>query len=247
MDQTPTSSSASSSHDATYPRPTGTATRIRQSALYSGRLSRLRGSQEEKLSTNKLLVEENAGKVTDSVDLPELKTLALNDTRPEPELSDRVVENAGKVSGTEGPAVKILPSKECAYDTAEGKTSSEIFEEKLTDESDPWAQECREILKYLAEHRYTDIVEAMIAASHGFSNPAQHKLDAQAFWSSGEEFKFPEVSKSFASPTENSVQGEPSTKEIIGNAKKWMGEEVMVAFEMYIKGMDQFKDVVWPG
>uniref|UniRef100_A0A452YHE8 Uncharacterized protein n=1 Tax=Aegilops tauschii subsp. strangulata TaxID=200361 RepID=A0A452YHE8_AEGTS len=148
----------------------------------------------------------------------------------------RVEENAGKVSSIEGPAVKVLlvevdagevssmefkastlrqspptlnsthRSKECAYDTAESKTGSEIVEEeKLADESDPWAQEYREILEYLAEHRYTDVVEAMIAASHGFSNPAQHKLDAEAR-SSGEELKFPEVSKSFASPTENSVQ-----------------------------------------
>ncbi|XP_044398113.1 uncharacterized protein [Triticum aestivum] len=303
-DQTPTSSSASSSHGATNPRsaapprphirqsvlysdrprrsrkptsdklpPTGTATCVRQSALYAGRLSRLRGSQEPEI-TNKLLVEENANKVSGSVDLPESKTLALNDTRPKLELTDRVEENAGKVSGIEGPAVKVLPvevdagevssmefkastlrqspptlnsthrSKECAYDTAESKTGSEIVaEEKLTDESDPWAQEYREILKYLAEHRYTDVVEAMIAASHGFSNPAQHKLDAEAFWSSGEELKFPEVSKPFASPTENSVQGEPSTKEIIEDAKKWMGEEVMVAFKKYIKWQDQFKDV----
>lgn len=253
--------------------PTGTATCVRQSALYAGRLSRLRGSQEPEI-TNKLLVEENANKVSGSVDLPESKTLALNDTRPKLELTDRVEENAGKVSGIEGPAVKVLPvevdagevssmefkastlrqspptlnsthrSKECAYDTAESKTGSEIVEEeKLADESDPWAQEYREILEYLAEHRYTDVVEAMIAASHGFSNPAQHKLDAEAFWSSGEELKFPEVSKPFASPTENSVQGEPSTKEIIEDAKKWMGEEVMVAFKKYIKWQDQFKDV----
>ncbi|XP_037462421.1 uncharacterized protein LOC119333712 isoform X3 [Triticum dicoccoides] len=269
--QVPTLHQSRSTREST--RPTGTATCVQQSALYAGRLSRLRGSQEPEI-TNKLLVEENANKVSGSVDLPESKTLALNDTRPKLELTDRVEENAGKVSGIEGPAVKVLPvevdagevssmefkastlrqspptlnsthrSKECAYDTAESKTGSEIVaEEKLTDESDPWAQEYREILKYLAEHRYTDVVEAMIAASHGFSNPAQHKLDAEAFWSSGEELKFPEVSKPFASPTENSVQGEPSTKEIIEDAKKWMGEEVMVAFKKYIKWQDQFKDV----
>ena len=36
-------------------------------------------------------------------------------------------------------------------------------------------------------------------------------------------------------------RGEPSTKEIIEDAKKWMGEEVMVAFKKYIKWQDQFK------
>ncbi|XP_044449290.1 uncharacterized protein [Triticum aestivum] len=215
-DQTPTSSSASSSHGATNPRSAAPPRpHIRQSVLYSDRPRRSR-----KPTSDKLPVEEHAGEVSSR----EFQVSTHHQSRSTRESTYR--------------------SKECAYDTAESKTGSEIVEEeKLADESDPWAQEYREILEYLAEHRYTDVVEAMIAASHGFSNPAQHKLDAEAFWSSGEELKFPEVSKSFASPTENSVQGEPSTKDIIENAKKWMGEEVMVAFKKYIKWQDQFKDV----
>jgi hypothetical protein len=36
-------------------------------------------------------------------------------------------------------------------------------------------------------------------------------------------------------------RGEASTKEIIENGKKWMGEEVMLAFEKYKEGKKQFK------
>ena len=71
------------------------------------------------------------------------------------------------------------------------------------------AQEYHEILKYLAEHRYTDVVEAMIAASHGFSNPAQHKLDAQAFLASEGAFEASKVLEYFASPRENIAQYVP--------------------------------------
>ena len=48
------------------------------------------------------------------------------------------------------------------------------------------------------------MVEAMIAAEHGFSNPAQHKLDAQAFLASEGAFEAPEVPES--SPRENIAQ-----------------------------------------
>ena len=50
------------------------------------------------------------------------------------------------------------------------------------------------------------MVEAMIAAEHGFSNPAQHKLDAQAFLASEGAFEAPEVPQSFASRRENIAQ-----------------------------------------
>jgi hypothetical protein len=36
-------------------------------------------------------------------------------------------------------------------------------------------------------------------------------------------------------------RGEASTKEIIENGKKWMGEEVMLAFEKYKEGKKQFE------
>ncbi|KAM3328579.1 hypothetical protein ACQJBY_025991 [Aegilops geniculata] len=113
--------------------------------------------------------------------------------------------------------------------------------------SEPWAQKCRDMRKYLEEHTYTCMVEAMIAAEHGFSNPAQHKLDAEAFLASEGAFEAPEVPESFASTRENIVQAEVSTEEIIENGKKWMGEEVMLAFKKYKEGKSQFKDVVHYG
>ena len=107
------------------------------------------------------------------------------------------------------------------------------------------------------------MVVAVIAAKHGFSNPTQHKLDAQAFLASEGAFESPEVPESLASPRENIAQyvmiwfsykilkhatilmycyrGEVSTEEIIGNGKKWMGEEVMLAFEKYKEGKSQYK------
>ncbi|XP_044344292.1 uncharacterized protein [Triticum aestivum] len=191
-----------------------------------------------------------------------------------PELTHRVEKNAGKVSDIEGTAVKAPPVKEnasevrsrefkaptlgqslptcnptqrskewCDYYAAnDSETRSEVFEEMLKDVSEPWAQTCRDIHKYLEEHTYTCMVEAMIAAKHGFSNPAQHKLDAQAFLESEGAFEAPEVPES--SPRENIAQGEVSTEEIIKNGKKWMGEEVMLAFKKYKEGKSQFKDVV---
>ncbi|XBI62523.1 hypothetical protein VPH35_043121 [Triticum aestivum] len=153
-----------------------------------------------------------------------------------PELTDRVEKNAGKVSDIEGPAVKAPPVKEDAsevrsrefksvtlgqslptfnptqrsrkrdYYAADSTTRSEIFEEMLEGVSEPWAQKCRDMRKYLEEHTYTCMVEAMIAAEHGFSNPAQHKLDAEAFLASEGAYEAPEVPESFASTRENIAQ-----------------------------------------
>lgn len=235
-------------------RQAGTATHVRQSVLYSGRLRRSRDRREQEPSPNELMVEKNASKVS-SGGGPTVTDL--------PELTDRVEKNAGKVSDIEGPAVKAPPVKEDAiemrsrefkaptpaqslptcnptqrsrkrdYYAADSKGRSEIFEEMLKGVSEPWAQTCCDMRKYLEEHTYTCMVEAMIAAEHGFSNPAQHKLDAEAFLASKGAFKAPEAPESFAFTRENIAQAEVSTEEIIENGKKWMGEEVMLAFKKY--------------
>jgi predicted AlkP superfamily pyrophosphatase or phosphodiesterase len=54
-----------------------------------------------------------------------------------------------------------------------------------------------------------DILEALIGHSHGYSNPVQHKLDAQKIWESGKEFVAAEASESVASPTESLAQYVP--------------------------------------
>jgi hypothetical protein len=36
-------------------------------------------------------------------------------------------------------------------------------------------------------------------------------------------------------------RGKASTEEITENGNKWMGEEVMLAFEKYIEGREQFE------
>ncbi|XP_044336755.1 uncharacterized protein [Triticum aestivum] len=188
-------------------RQAGNVTHVRQSVLYSGRLRRSRGRREQEPSPNELLVEKNAGKVSD-IEGPTVKAPLLL----------RVKEDASEVRNREFKAPTLgqsLPtcnptqrSKEwCDYYVADdSETRSEIFEEMLKDVSEPWAQTCRDIHKNLEEHTYTCMVEAMIAAKHGFSNPAQHKLDAQAFLASEGAFVSPEVPESFASPRENIAQ-----------------------------------------
>ncbi|KAM0833613.1 hypothetical protein ACQ4PT_064145 [Festuca glaucescens] len=98
-------------------------------------------------------------------------------------------------------------SEECAHATANSETASEIITEKPKKEWVPWVY--RPV-------RF-DILEALIGHSHGYSNPVQHKLDAQEFWESGKKFVAAEASESLASPTENLAQGEASTKEITEN------------------------------
>ncbi|XP_044344296.1 uncharacterized protein [Triticum aestivum] len=189
-------------------------------------------------------VEKNAGKASD-IQGPAVK-------------APPVKEDASEVCSREFKSVTLgqsLPtfnnptqrSRKRDYYAADSTTRSEIFEEMLKDVSEPWAQKCRDMRKYLEEHTYTCMVEAMIAAEHGFSNPAQHKLDAQAFLASEGAFEAPEVPQSFASRRENIAQAEVSTEEILENGEKWMGEEVMLAFKKYKEGKSQFKDVVHYG
>ncbi|XBI62525.1 hypothetical protein VPH35_043123 [Triticum aestivum] len=184
-------------------------------------------------------VEKNAGKVSD-IEGPTVKAPLVKEDASEVRNREFKAPTLGQSLPTCNPTQR---SKEwCDYYVADdSETRSEIFEEMLKDVSEPWAQTCRDIHKNLEEHTYTCMVEAMIAAKHGFSNPAQHKLDAQAFLASEGAFVSPEVPESFASPRENIAQGEVSTEEIIKNGKKWMGEEVMLAFEKYKEGKSQFE------
>ncbi|KAK1648045.1 hypothetical protein QYE76_065850 [Lolium multiflorum] len=253
MDQTPSSSTSRGPNPRSLePEPA----HLRHSFLYS---DRPRGSNR---STR---VEEHVREVSSR----EFETLIL-DQSPPPDSTHRVNKHDSEVSNRElearaihqsPPKLDSTPSieeyalevralklsqspptldsthrsEECAYDTTNSETGSEIVEEKPPKKSIPWVY--RPV-------RF-DILEALIGHSHGYSNPVQHKLDAQKLWESGKEFVAAKASESVASPTENLAQGEASTKEITENGKKWMGKEVMLAFEKYIEGKKQFKDVLY--
>ncbi|KAM0928937.1 hypothetical protein ACQ4PT_001914 [Festuca glaucescens] len=227
--------------------------RLRHSFLYSDRPRR------SKRSTS---IEEHVS----DVNRREFEALALDQSPPTPDLTHKVEKHGSEVSNTEleartmhqsPPTLGSTPSieeyasevralklarspptldsthrpMECAYDTTNSDTGSEIVEEKPKSKSVPWAQ----------RHLYIDIVEVLIAHKHGNSDPAQHKLDAEKYWAAGEEIEAPKVAESLASLTAKLAQGEASTKEIIENGKKWMGEEVMLAFEKYKEGKKQFE------
>jgi hypothetical protein len=52
-------------------------------------------------------------------------------------------------------------------------------------------------------------VEALIAHEHGNSDPAKHKLDAEAYWAAGEKIEAAKFSKSPASLREKLAQYVP--------------------------------------
>uniref|UniRef100_A0A0D9XUT2 DUF3615 domain-containing protein n=1 Tax=Leersia perrieri TaxID=77586 RepID=A0A0D9XUT2_9ORYZ len=69
------------------------------------------------------------------------------------------------------------------------------------------------------------------------SKPCPRELDTQSSQKSRQ------VSESISSATEDLSCHKLSTEEIIQNGKRWMSEEVMLAFKKYIKGRDEFMDV----
>jgi hypothetical protein len=56
---------------------------------------------------------------------------------------------------------------------------------------------------------HVDILELLIGHSHGYSNPVQHKKDAEALWASGKKFVSHETSESLVSPAEHLAQYVP--------------------------------------
>uniref|UniRef100_A0A0D9XUT0 DUF3615 domain-containing protein n=1 Tax=Leersia perrieri TaxID=77586 RepID=A0A0D9XUT0_9ORYZ len=114
--------------------------------------------------------------------------------------------------------------------------------------------ERQKIHLYLAEHTFDDLREGFTAMLNGFrdppkdvgqrsaklaqsSKPCPRELDTQSSQKSRQ------VSESISSATEDLSCHKLSTEEIIQNGKRWMSEEVMLAFKKYIKGRDEFMDV----
>lgn len=213
--------------------------RLRHSFLYSDRPRRFKRPTS---------IEEHVGEVSTR----EFEALTLDQSPPTPDSTHRIEKHDSKLEAhtmhQSPPTLHSTPSIEdyasevralklarspSTLDSTHSETGAGIVEEKPQNESVPRAQ------RYI----YFDFVELLIAHAHGFSDPVQHKLDAEAYWAAGEKIEAPKVSESLTSLTEKLEQGKSSTEEIIENGKKWMGEEVMLAFEEYIEGKTQFKDV----
>lgn len=211
-------------------RPAGTATRVWQSALYSGRPRQSRGRQEQEPSQNKLLVEENASMVSGSEiptgDLPELKALALNEAPPKSELSDR--------------------STEC--DTSSSETDIEVVvEEEPEDESDFDLEEAWRKLNEYKERMFDkdfDAQSATLAASCDKNSAVENVTEYSgiAEWAKRAYLRQDKSLKDLLNarhtvvvPSRDEPTCEVSDEAIIENGKKWMSEEVMVAFNEYIR------------
>uniref|UniRef100_A0ACD5WU17 Uncharacterized protein n=1 Tax=Avena sativa TaxID=4498 RepID=A0ACD5WU17_AVESA len=182
-------------------------------------------------------------------DLPQIKALALNEAPPKPELS--------------------LRSKEC--DTASSETESEVVEEESEDESDFDLEEEQRKLKEYKERMFDNDFAAQsttLDASCDKTSAVEHVTEYSGGWDLAPHFEKKNVTeysgdaewarrayitrtKSFLARLDAqrtmvaSSRDKPrcgvSDEDIIQNGKKWMSEEVMVAFNEYIGRNDKLK------
>nr|XP_051180329.1 uncharacterized protein LOC127294530 isoform X4 [Lolium perenne] len=184
-------------------------------------------------------VEDNAGKVSGSegpkvTDLPEFKVLALNEGHPKPELTD---------SSKEG-------------DTANSETESEVVvEEEPKDESDCDSEEewrkFREYKKRMFDKDFAPQSATQAAASD--KNSAVENVteySGVAEWADRSYLTWQksllvcsEAQHTMVAPSSDEPPSEVSDEDIIQNGEKWMSDEVMVAFNEYIKRTDKLREL----
>ncbi|KAF0930527.1 hypothetical protein E2562_033294 [Oryza meyeriana var. granulata] len=220
-------------------------TLIRQSVLYSDCPKRSRGRRGQVKSQIESQAEKDASEVSSSelgattTDMPKFKTLSLNDSPSAPDSTDRAAVHTGSMDSD-------LPDSA----TAELPATEEVLS--------PRSESIRKINLYLAEHTFDDLMEGFEAMLNGFRDPPKdasqpnaaeltesskpRELDAQSSQKPRQTF---EVSESLSSAAEDVAQHKVSTEEIIQNGKRWMSEEVMLAFKKYVEGRNEFRDVVY--
>uniref|UniRef100_A0A0D3HPG0 DUF3615 domain-containing protein n=1 Tax=Oryza barthii TaxID=65489 RepID=A0A0D3HPG0_9ORYZ len=217
----------------------GARTPIRQSVLYSDRPKRSQGRRGRVKPQTESLAEKDASEVSNSelgattTDMPKFKTLSLKDSPSALDSADRAMVSTGSMDSD-------LPDS--------ATTELPVVEEALS----PRSESIRKINLYLAEHTFDDLREGFAAMLNGFrdppedaaqpnaelpeaSKPCPRELDAEPF----------QDSESLSPAAEDVARHNVSTEEIVQNGKRWMSEEVMLAFEKYIEGRDEFRDVVY--
>ncbi|XP_047091162.1 uncharacterized protein LOC124703003 isoform X1 [Lolium rigidum] len=195
--------------------------------------------------------------------------------RPRRSTTDKkpVEDNAGKVSGSEGPTVTDLPefkvlalneghpkpeltdsSKE--GDTANSETESEVVvEEEPKDESDCDSEEewCkfREYKKRMLDKDFAPQSATQAAASD--KNSAVENVteySGVAEWADRSYLTWQksllvcsEAQHTMVAPSSDEPPSEVSDEDIIQNGEKWMSDEVMVAFNEYIETTDKLREL----
>ncbi|KAF2911919.1 hypothetical protein DAI22_11g217000 [Oryza sativa Japonica Group] len=217
----------------------GARTLIRQSVLYSDRPKRSQGRRGRVKPQTESLAEKDASEVSNSelgattTDMPKFKTLSLNDSPSALDSADRATVRASSMDSD-------LP------DSATAKLPD--VEEALL----PRSERKRKIHLYLAEHTFDDLREGFAAMINGFRDPpkdaAQPNVElpeSSKLYPCEFDAESSHDSESLSPAAEDVGRHNLSTEEIVQNGKRWISEEVMLAFEKYIEGKNEFRDVVY--
>uniref|UniRef100_A0A0E0J503 DUF3615 domain-containing protein n=1 Tax=Oryza nivara TaxID=4536 RepID=A0A0E0J503_ORYNI len=228
--------------------------RVRQSVLYSDRPRRSQGRRGQVQSKTKSLDEKNVSEVsselsTTTADIPKFKALTINDSLSRFDSTERSNESTYD-AGTPG----------------SNQRSSKFVKDKPKGDSDDVEECLRQLQEYYSKgHVHTSIEDAwneVVAHEHvaltalalewGMEpppDPFQQKksslVDQEA-----QAHQAPQQTSDAAQHSMMPCKEEPSQQilpihqprtelsieEIVENGKKWMSEEVMVAFKKYIEG-----------
>ncbi|RCV07217.1 hypothetical protein SETIT_1G226700v2 [Setaria italica] len=239
--------------------------------MYSDHPRRSRRNPGRARPPTNLLVEEDVTEVSSNEigptipDTSKFEALSLNDSPSTLDSTDGAVVCLGDMgspehnSTTDGLSAcqKVLSPLVVVHtsDTSSGLPDSAIMEPSAAVEVvSPKSEGLRELEEYLKEHTFDSVEDAF----EYLWNNQKDALAAMSQQSSLDNYEFgseskvaPEQEEAGSVPASEQAPSVPeqgrcseaSYEEIAQNGKKWMREEVMVAFNKYIEDKDDFEDI----
>ncbi|KAL6599500.1 hypothetical protein ACP70R_045637 [Stipagrostis hirtigluma subsp. patula] len=215
----------------------GTGTRVRQSAMYSDRPRRSRGNRGQAQPPTDLSAEE-AGVETSNehADMAKFETLSLNDSPPTLDSPDGAVVHYGDTGSGLADSTIMVPS------AAEEALSPRSEYQRLI-EGHPVFDTIEDAFEYLWDNQI-----GAQALAEAFSQQSSDEFEAQSVVQEEQARSVPAPEQELPIPAPEPVQAhgqycEASNEEIAQNGKKWMSEEVMVAFRKYVEKHDDLKEL----